>query len=336
MLDVRRLQILLAVVENGSVTAAAHTLSYTPSAVSQQLLQLERDVGQPLMLRHARGMSPTDAGQVLAGHARRVLRQLAAAESDLQDVRHGQILLGTFASVASSFLPLAVSRFRQLHPAMRLDILGHRQNRLVELLENGTVDLSLLTDYSWNRLDPSQFRLTELVDDPTVLVVPTNHPLARRHEVSMSELADDRWISRRDHPIAEVLRRGALAAGFEPEISLRVTDYQQAQAMVGVGLGVTIAPRTAVINRLPSVRVISLGDTVAARRILLAQRPGDLVHPPTQTAFLEVLADIASLWTAASTSKGTSKGSVVFEDHAHSNAFFRTPPTVHQATADHN
>jgi DNA-binding transcriptional LysR family regulator len=68
MLDVKRLQVLLSVVELGSVTAAADALVYTPSAVSQQLRRLEREVGQPLR-RHARGMSPTDAGLVLAAHA---------------------------------------------------------------------------------------------------------------------------------------------------------------------------------------------------------------------------------------------------------------------------
>ena len=86
MLDVKRLQVLLSVVELGSVTAAADALVYTPSAVSQQLRRLEREVGQPLLRRHARGMSPTDAGLVLAAHARTVLRQLAAAEADLAEI----------------------------------------------------------------------------------------------------------------------------------------------------------------------------------------------------------------------------------------------------------
>ena len=108
MLDVKRLQVLLAVVELGSVTVAAESLMYTPSAVSQQLRRLEREVGQPLMRRHARGMAPTDAGEVLVRHARKVLRQLAAAEADLREVaglRSGRLVLGTFPTIASSFLP---------------------------------------------------------------------------------------------------------------------------------------------------------------------------------------------------------------------------------------
>src|SRR6187549_2650732 len=104
MLDVKRLQVLLSVVELGSVTAAADALVYTPSAVSQQLRRLEREVGQPLLRRHARGMSPTDAGLVLAAHARMVLRRLSAAEADLAEIaglRQGRLALGTFPTVAS-------------------------------------------------------------------------------------------------------------------------------------------------------------------------------------------------------------------------------------------
>ncbi|HSF37769.1 MAG TPA: LysR family transcriptional regulator, partial [Nocardioides sp.] len=123
MLDVKRLQVLLAIVEEGSVTGAATALGYTPSAVSQQLLRLEREAGQPLLDRHARGMRPTEAGLVLATHARKVIRQLSAAEADLQDiagVRRGSVTLGTFPTVGSSFLPLAVRRYRELYPNITL------------------------------------------------------------------------------------------------------------------------------------------------------------------------------------------------------------------------
>ena len=199
MLDVRRLQVLLAVVELGSVTAAAEALTYTPSAISQQLRRLEQDVGQPLMRRHARGMVPTEAGTVLSSHARRVIRSLDAAQADLDEIaglRRGQVVLGTFPTVASSFLPLVVRRFRQLHPEIRLEIRSAREAQLVEWLENGTVDLSLLWDYEWRRLDPAELELTERFEDPTVLVVAADHALARRRRVGIAELADEHWIVR--------------------------------------------------------------------------------------------------------------------------------------------
>jgi DNA-binding transcriptional LysR family regulator len=299
VLDIRRLQVLLAIVELGSVTAAAEALTYTPSAISQQLRRLEHDVGQPLMRRHARGMVPTEAGVVLSVHARKVLRQLDAAQADLDEIaglRRGQVVLGTFPTVASSFLPLVVRRFRQLHPEIRLDIRSAREGQLVDWLEDGTVDLSLLWDYEWRRLDPAELQLAELFEDPTVLVVAADHPLARRRRVDIADLTDEHWIVRAEHPVREVLHRSALAAGFEPKVSFQANDYQEAQAMVSVGLGVALAPRTAVLNRHPNVRLISLGTTVPARRVLVAHRRGQ-VDAPAAVAFSEVLLEVGASYS---------------------------------------
>lgn len=301
MLDVKRLQVLLVVAELGSVTAAANSLMYTPSAVSQQLRRLEYEVGQPLMRRHARGMSPTDAGQALVRHARKVLGQLAAAEADLQEVaglRRGRLVLGTFPTFTSSLLPLVVQRFRQRYPAIRLEIRSSLKAQLIEWLENGTVDLTLLWDYEWRRLDPSQLTITPLFDDPTVLVVAADHRLARRHRVAMSELADEDWIIRADHPVAEVLRRSAVAAGFEPKVSFWANDYQEAQAMVGVGLGVALMPRTALVNRLSTIRVVSLGRTSPIRRVLVARRP-DRVDSAAEAAFCNLLLETGKTYDPA-------------------------------------
>ncbi|WP_308012878.1 LysR family transcriptional regulator [Janibacter melonis] len=291
-----RLQVLLHVIEGGSVTAAAARLQYSPSAVSQQLRRLEREVGQPLLTRHARGMVPTEAGQVLAGHARKVVRQLTAAEADLAEIaglRRGQLSIGTFATVGSSFVPLAVQRFRQLYPSIRLHIHSDREQGLIDKLEEGEVGLSLLWDYEWRRIDPSQVALTTLFEDPTVLVVAADHPLAGERSVHMRDLADEGWIIRSEqHPVVEVLHRSAAAAGFEPRISFEANDYQEAQAMVSVGFGVALAPRTALTNKHPGVRIVSLGDSAPPRRIVVAHRH-DRVRAPAEIAFHEVLLDMA-------------------------------------------
>lgn len=301
MLDVKRLQVLMYVVERGSVTAAAEALSYTPSAISQQLQRLEREVGQPLLERKPRGMVPTDAGHVLAGHARKVLRQLTAAESDLAeiaDVRRGHLDLGTFPTVGSSFLPLAVQRYRQLYPSIQLTIHSAREDQLIQKLEEGQVGMSLLWDYAWGRVDDSQLSLTTLFTDPTVLIVAADHRLARRKQVKMADLCNEQWIIRSEnHPVVEVLQRSAVAAGFTPKISFAANDYQEAQAMVSVGFGVALAPRTAVVNKHPDVRIVSLGGTAPARRILVAHRP-DRVRAAAEIAFHEVLLEIARTYRA--------------------------------------
>jgi molybdate transport repressor ModE-like protein len=296
VLDVRRLALLAAVLDTGSMTAAAEELNYTPSAVSQQLRRLEAEVGQPLLHRQPRGVTPTEAGAVLADHARRVVRQLAAAEADLAEIaglRRGVLELGTFPTIASSLLPLAVSRFRAAHPAIRLTVHSARFDELVRVLEDGTVGMSLLWDYEWNRLDPARFALTHLLDDPTALVVAADHPLARRRVVDMAALAGEDWIVRaHDHPVAEVLERSCRTAGFTPRIAFHANDYQEAQAMVSVGLGVALAPRTAMTTTHPAVRVVGLGRSAPSRRILLAHRH-DRVRAAAELAMHQVLVQVA-------------------------------------------
>ena len=104
--------------------------------------------------------------------------------------------------------------------------------------------------------------LTELFTDPTVLLVDSTHRLARRRTDRMADLAAEPWIIRAGgHPVVEVLQRSAVAAGFAPTIAFQANDYQEAQAMVSVGLGIALAPRTATVNQHPDVRVVSLGDT---------------------------------------------------------------------------
>lgn len=299
MLDVKRLQILLAVVEGGSVTAAADELFYTPSGVSQQLRKLEEEVGQPLLQRHARGMVPTDAGYVLAGHARSILRQMDAAISDLDQLaglKSGSLSLGTFPTVGSSFLPLVISRFRKLYPSIRLDVRSKRLPELTALLSRGEISMSLMWEYDWHRLGQNEFELTTLFKEPTVLVVGSEHPLAGRKSIAMEEVAQEQWIIRADeHPVAELLERTCRSAGFEPVVAFHANDYQEAQAMVSVGLGIALAPQSAVVNRHPGVKVLSLESDVATRSVVLAQRR-DRVRAPAENAFQSLLVEMSMSW----------------------------------------
>jgi LysR family transcriptional activator of glutamate synthase operon len=299
MLDVKRLQVLLHVVETGSVSAAADELFYTPSAVSQQLRKLEEEVGQPLLRRQARGMIPTDAGHVLAGHARTILRQMDAAVADLSQLAGlggGTLNLGTFPTLGGSFLPLVISRFRRHYPAIKLHVTSSRLEGLLDGLARGGLGLSLLWEYAWNPLDPKQFDLISVFEEPTVLVVGAEHPLAERGQVSMADLVAEQWIVRADnHPVGEVLQRSSNAAGFSPRISFQANDYQEAQAMVSVGLGIALAPLSAVVTQHPGVRVLRLGESAPSRRVVLAQRH-DRVRAPAEVAFQSLLLQVAEEW----------------------------------------
>ncbi|MPZ93573.1 MAG: LysR family transcriptional regulator [Propionibacteriales bacterium] len=277
-LDVHRLRVLAAVAQHGSMSGAAEALGYTVSAVSQQVRKLEAEVGQPVLERHSRGVTLTDAGRAVAEHAELIDRQLHSLRARLDDIaglRAGSLRLGTFPTAGSSLLPLAVTRFRQEHPGVHLSVSSSRLRGLLNMLESRAVELALLWDYSWSRIANPGLKITHLLDDPTALIVSATHPLADRRAVRIPELAEEPWIIRADgHPVGELLLRSAHTAGFRPTIAFEANDYQEAQAMVAVGLGVAMVPRLALAGLRDDVRVLSLGAQVPSRRVLLARLAG--------------------------------------------------------------
>src|SRR5919197_4512494 len=140
MLDVRRLRVLQAVAEEGSFSAAADALSFTQSAVSQQIAALEREAGTVLVERNARGVRLTDAGRALVRHTEAIMARLAEAESELEAIaglRGGRLRMAAFESAGATLMPLAIAAFRQQHPAVELSLSLSEPEDSVPLLRSG-------------------------------------------------------------------------------------------------------------------------------------------------------------------------------------------------------
>src|ERR687889_1791301 len=121
MLDVKRLRVLREVAGKGSFSAAADSLAYTQSAVSQQIAALEREAGTRLVDRSARGVRLTEAGRALVRHAEVILARLADAEAELEAIaglRGGRVRLVSFPTAGATIAPLAIARFRERHPGI--------------------------------------------------------------------------------------------------------------------------------------------------------------------------------------------------------------------------
>src|ERR671919_294080 len=125
MLDVKRLRVLHEVARHGSFSAAADALSFTQSAVSQQIAALEREAGTTLVERNARGVRLTDAGHAVVRHTEAVLGRLAEAEAELEAIaglRGGRLRMASFESAAATIMPVAIASFAQAHPAVELSM----------------------------------------------------------------------------------------------------------------------------------------------------------------------------------------------------------------------
>lgn len=293
MLDVRRLQVLRAVVTSGSVTAAAANLGYTPSAVSQQIGVLEKEAGIALLERFGRGVRPTAAGRLLTEHAAVIGRQVAEAETALADLRAGRtgrISVRYFATAGAELVAPALARFRTEHPGVRVDL------RIADgAPDDGEADLTLVVRPRGGGPDAAGdgLRLVHLLDDPYRAVLPKGHPLAdRRTAVDLAELAGEPWVgSERPGPCLDAVLDACAAAGFAPDIAVECEEYATAQGFVAAGLGVSLVPLTGLGSRHPHVVVRKVRGPEPVRSIHAAVRKSSLSLPAVR-GLLAALQDV--------------------------------------------
>ncbi|MFE1928092.1 LysR family transcriptional regulator [Streptomyces asoensis] len=295
MIDVRRMQVLRAVVGNGSVTGAAAALGYTPSAVSQQIAALEKEAGAALLERVGRGVRPTAAGLLLTGYADTIGRQLAEAETALADLlagRTGQLAVRYFATAGAGLVAPAVARLREAHPGVRVDLrlTADPQDPSAEVRE-GRADLALLVGSAERRGDG--VRLTRLLDDPYLAVLPRGHRLAGRRSVRLAELAEEPFVgSEWPGPCLDAQLDACAAAGFRPGFAVQSEDYMTAQGFVAAGLGVSLVPRLGLGSRHPGVVVREVRDPVPVRVIQAVTRATAPAQPALD-AFVDALKQAA-------------------------------------------
>ncbi|MCW8101296.1 LysR family transcriptional regulator [Streptomyces tauricus] len=295
MLDVRRMQMLRAVVTSGSVTAAATRLGYTPSAVSQQIAVLEKEARTPLLERVGRGVRPTEAGLLLTGYADVIGRQVAEAETALADLRAGRtgrLAVRYFATAGAALVAPAVARVRAEHPGVQIELkLIDPEDPLPDVRE-GRADLALVVRPEGNGTQAAGadgVRLVRLLDDPYLAVLPKGHPLAGRRTVALADLAEEPWVgSERPGPCLDAQLSACEAAGFRPRFVVESEDYVTAQGFVAAGLGVSLVPRLGLGSRHPGVVVREVRRPEPVRAIFAAVR--EAVPPtPALDSFLRAL-----------------------------------------------
>jgi DNA-binding transcriptional LysR family regulator len=297
MLDVRRLRVLREVASHGSFSAAADALSYTQSAVSQQIAALEREAGSRLVERSARGVRLTDAGRALVSHADAILARLADAEDELQAIaglRGGRLRVAAFPSACATLMPLAVRRFRELHPGVELSLLPADPDDALRLLRTGEADVALSIEATFACTTPDDIERVELLDDPMYIMLPAGHPLADRARVRLGDLVDEQWmIGTTDTcPDASIFVRTCQAAGFEPRVAFHLDDYNAIQGFVAAGMGVSFIPDLALVAVRDDVVIRSLGNKPPVRRIVATTLSGAFCSP-AKSAMLEVLVEVA-------------------------------------------
>ena len=298
MLDVKRMRILKEVADRGSFSAAAEALSYTQSAVSQQIAALEREAGAQLVTRGSRGIKLTEAGETLVKHADAILTRLADAEAELEAIRGlrgGRLRLAAFQTVGATLMPLAIAIFRQRHPDIELSIRQLEDDESMPMLKGGDLDIALTVDESTAADEYAEsIDTTYLLDDPMYAALPLGHRLAGKTRLRLKDLADEPWINPTNLcSCSGLVRNACIRAGFEPQVSFESDDYQAVQGLVAAGVGVALIPLLALTTVRDDIVIRDLGREAPVRKISAATLKG-AQRSPAARAMLDVLTEVSS------------------------------------------
>jgi DNA-binding transcriptional LysR family regulator len=291
MLDSRRVLTFCEVARRRSFSDAAAALSLTQPAVSQQIRALETQLGGRLIERRRGVFELTPAGELLFAHAEALSDRLQLAETQLAEAvaaSRKRLRLGAFPSALATLVPAAVQRLHSSTADLELSVAEGGAGELVDRIHDGSLHVALcFEDAADTRHEYPATRRHELFDEPMLAAISTDHRLAGRARIRLSELAGDTWLAAtRDG----LIRRSCLAAGFEPRLRYLTSDPLAIRSLVAAGLAVTLTPQLLAPD-LSAIRILPLLGA-GPRRAVYALTPAVGVQPLV-VPFLAALRDEA-------------------------------------------
>ncbi|MCA9614147.1 MAG: LysR family transcriptional regulator [Myxococcales bacterium] len=297
-LKVERLEVLLAVIDHGSFTAAARALGTSQSTVSEAVLALERELGESLLVRDGRRAHATPAGEVLARHARRALDELRRAREELAALRAvatGTLRLGVSDTLATYLLPPTFAAFRAAHAGVALKLENRTSPALASLVASRALDLAVVTlpfPTSF-RIDgrpaEEKLHLQRLADLREVVVLPADHALASgKGSFPIRRAATVPWVllgpetSSRAHLDARFE-----AANVKPEVAMEAASVELLKTLVALGFGLSVLPELAVRREVAAGTLRTRSLTRAPERHVAIVTPTVGPLSPAARAFVE-------------------------------------------------
>ncbi|AHG92289.1 LysR substrate-binding protein (plasmid) [Gemmatirosa kalamazoonensis] len=288
-MELRHLRYFVAVAEELHFGRAAQRLRVAQPALSQQIKQLEAELGVTLLARTRRRVALTEPGRLFLPEARRTLAHAAAAAEVARRAavgEAGRLRIGYVDSALWGLLPAVLGAYREAHPAVKLTMLERLPAQQIVGLRAGDLDVGV---------GPPPPPVRELATEPMteeriVLALPAAHPLAARDAIDLVDLADEPWVlvsARTPSRLRDAAVAACVAAGFTPRVAQEARQLDALVALVSAGLGVTFVPSTA--ERMPRAGVAfrPLRGVDIPFRLVAAWRRGDM--PPTVRSFLDVM-----------------------------------------------
>lgn len=294
MIDLAALVALRTVDTHGSVVAAADALGFTPSAVSQQVKRLERQVGVPLLERIGRGVVLTHAGRHLVEEGSRLIAHMESLEAGLHEQATtvaGRLRLTAFSTAMRGLIAPVAGRLRSAHPDLTLTLSEREPWDTVDLVATGHSEIGVV--HSWGDVPlsiPDHLVTTELHRDIADVIAHRDHPLAQLAKVTPHDLVAEDWIATPDGTICrQWLNRMYAGTGHLPRIAHVSAEFDSHLALVRAGLGIALVPRLGRAELGEDLVAIRVVDPVPTREILALHRR-TMAASPAVTAVLTALA----------------------------------------------
>ena len=291
-----QLRAFLVVMEEGSLNRAAIRLRISQSTLSRQMQALEADIGGALLERTTTGVRPTDAGHALASSLPSVLAGYDAAIAEARRLARGQrdlIRVGYLGSAAQMFLDPALSVMRRSHPEIKVKLLDLSPGEQIAALRKGEIDLALIGQEG--ALVSTEFYTQKLTTLPLVVVMPADHSLASKKQISLKELRDERFISstEEDLPghnrwITQLCRR----AGFRPKFVQDAVSVSNLFTLIVSEGAVALVPSYLKHFPVAGVAMVELLDRKATWDFLVVWQRGRTAKSLRE--LLDALADVSN------------------------------------------
>ena len=281
ILETRHLRLVAAIAECGSLTKAGTQLNLTQSALSHQLLDLERRIETPLFHRLGKKMVPTPAGMRLLSTARPMLRSLHRAEEDLRRLASGRaavLRLSTECYTCYHWLPSVLERFSASFPQVDVQIVAEATRYPLRALVEGKIDLGIVHDGERDE----RLAYVPLFRDELVVITHPDHRLAQRPFVSAADFADEHLIVyTTPRSESSIFQQVLIPAGVSPRRVSAIALTEAIIEMVKAGVGISVLARWAVAphveaGTLRAVRLLSRGFHRQWSAAMLRQDPTPL------------------------------------------------------------
>ncbi len=251
MIELKRLNAFVTVVEAGSITRAAELLFIQQPPLTRLLQGLEQEFGVPLLQRLPRGVIPTEAGEVLLQEARAVLAraaQLSAAMHRAAQGEQGRVRIGFTSSAAlHTFVPALLRRYREIYPAVSTQLEESGSGELLASVVAGELDVAFVR---MRVKDMPELEMEKVLEEPMWVAVPAGHKLASRtcaRPLKLEELSNEPFVlyrRRAGQGLYDAILAAYVRAGFSPHIVQEAPRLTSCLSLVGAGLGISIVPES--------------------------------------------------------------------------------------------